>query len=172
SHTANGIYGAMFVAAAIAAAFATRDVEAAIRIALSEIPARSRTAEMVRDVLAWRKAEPTWEGAWERLRAKWGSLHRVHTINNLGLVLLALLYGEGDFTRTICLAVQGGWDTDCNGATAGSIFGAMHGTAAIPDRWIAPFADRVETGLFGFGEQRLSDLAARTAALARRPPAA
>nr|PZN37063.1 MAG: hypothetical protein DIU70_13355 [Bacillota bacterium] len=48
----------------------------------------------------------------------------------------------GDLTRTICLAVQGGWDTHCKGATAGSIFGAMHGTAAIPDRWIAPFADR------------------------------
>jgi ADP-ribosylglycohydrolase len=168
SHTANGIYGAMFVAAAIAAAFATRDLESVIRTALSEIPAQCRTAEMIRDVLAWREVEPSWEGAWERLNGKWGALSRVHTINNLGLVLLGLLYGEGDFTRTICLAVEGGWDTDCNGATAGSIFGAMHGTAAIPPRWTAPLADRVETWVVGFGEPRLSELAARTMAVVRR----
>lgn len=168
SHTANGIYGAMYVAAAIAAAFATRDMESVLRTALTEIPARSRTAEMVQDVLAWRRQEPTWEGAWERLNARWGRLSRVHTINNLGLVLLALLYGDGDYGRTICLAVQGGWDTDCNGATAGSIFGAMHGMAAIPPAWSEPLNDRVETWVVGFGEPRLSDLAKRTLALVER----
>ena len=51
---------------------------------------------------------------------RYGHYSFVHTVNNAALVTAALLWGEGDFTRTIGLAVQGGWDTDCTGATAGS----------------------------------------------------
>ena len=92
----------------------------------------------------------------------------MHTINNAAVVAAALLWGEGDFTRTIGLAVQGGWDTDCNGATAGSVFGAMHGAEAIPRRWTEPLGDRVRSALFGFDGARISELARRTAAQAAR----
>ena len=73
-----------------------------------------------------------------------------------------LLYGEGDFGRTICLAVQGGLDTDCNGATAGSIAGVMLGAAALPAKWIGPLHNRVLSMVAGFTDSRLSDLADRT----------
>lgn len=79
----------------------------------------------------------------------------------------ALLWGEGDFTRTIGLAVQGGWDTDCNGATAGSAFGAMHGASALPSHWTTPLQDRIASALPGFDGARISELAARTLSVAR-----
>jgi ADP-ribosylglycohydrolase len=74
---------------------------------------------------------------------------------------------RGDFTRTLGLAVQGGWDTDCNGATAGSAFGAMHGTAALPETWTALLGDSIRTALSGFDGIRISALAERTLRRAR-----
>ncbi|MFO7591305.1 MAG: ADP-ribosylglycohydrolase family protein [Acidimicrobiia bacterium] len=63
--------------------------------------------------------------------------------------------------------VASGWDTDSNGATAGSIIGVMLGTAAIPTHWTDPLGDAVDTALVGRGRQQLSELAAATAAVAR-----
>lgn len=166
SHVKNGVYGEMLVAAMLSAAFVLDDVVEVINVGLSEIPEQSRLAETVRDVLAWRQEISDWEEARDRLEEKYGHYSRVHTLNNAGVVLQALLYAEGDFTRSICLAVMGGWDTDCNGATAGSIMGAMLGGAALPESWVDPLNDTIHTGLAGFGETRISDLAERTAVLA------
>jgi ADP-ribosylglycohydrolase len=63
--------------------------------------------------------------------------------------------------------VQGGSDTDCNGATAGSAFGAMHGPAALPTRWTTPLEDRIASALSGFDGARIFELAARSLAVAR-----
>jgi ADP-ribosylglycohydrolase len=63
---------------------------------------------------------------------------------------------------------MGGLDTDCNGATAGSVFGALLGARALPQEWVAPLNDRLESILVGFADNRVSDLAARSAAMARR----
>jgi ADP-ribosylglycohydrolase len=82
------------------------------------------------------------------------------------VVAASLMWGDGDFSRTIGLAVEGGWDTDCNGATAGSVFGVMHGTAALPDHWVEPLHDLVRSSITGFDSSRISDLAARTTQLA------
>ena len=166
SHVTNGVYGAMLVAAMLSAAFVCDDVVEVIKVGLAEIPEGSRLAEAVRDVLAWREEVSDWEEARDRLEEKYSCYSRVHTVNNAGVVLQALLYGEGDFDRTICLAVMGGWDTDCNGATAGSITGAMLGDRALPASWVGPLNDTIHTGLAGFGEARISDLAERTFDLA------
>ena len=66
--------------------------------------------------------------------------------------------GGGDFTRTIGLAVQGGWDTDCTGATAGSIFGALHGADALPGHWVDPLNDLVRSAIMGYDRSTVSDL--------------
>jgi hypothetical protein len=58
--------------------------------------------------------------------------------SNLGILVVGLLYGEGDFGETICVAVNCGEDTDCTGATAGAMFGIIHGIDAIPQKWIEP----------------------------------
>lgn len=168
SHVKNGIYGEMFVAAMLAAAAVTDDVEEIIRWGQSEIPAESRLSESIDDVLAWSREVDDWEVCWERIRAKFGHYHPVHTINNAALVLLGLLYGREDFGRVIGIAVHGGWDTDCNGATAGSIAGLRMGAKRLPEEWIGPLNDRLESIVVGFADNRISDLAERTWRVARR----
>ncbi len=168
SHVKNGIYGEMWVAAMLAAALAGADLNAVLQAGLAEIPARSRLAEAVQATIALRSAHPTWQGAWEALMAAYGHYDRRHTINNAAIVLLGLLYGEMDLGRTICITVMSGLDTDCNGATAGSIVGAMLGAKGIPQRWIEPFHDRLLSFVVGYQENRLSDLAQRTLTMARQ----
>jgi len=167
SHVKNGIYGEMFISAMISAAFATSDIEEIIKIGLSEIPAESRLSEAVKDVIEWRKKFSDWKESWKRINEKYGSYHRVHTINNAALVLLGLLYGEGDFERSITISVMGGWDTDCNGATVGSILGVILGADRMPKKWIAPLNDRIESFVIGYNNSRISDLAEHTFNLAK-----
>jgi len=167
SHTKNGIYGEMFFAALIAACLAMDDLTAAIEVALSEIPANCRLAEAVRDMLVWCGAGP-WEATWEQVMAKYGHYHPVHTINNACLVLLGLLHAGGDFTQAISLAVMGGLDTDCNGATAGSVLGALLGAQALPGKWTAPLGDTLHSAIDGFNVNRISDLAQRSVEMAEK----
>ena len=165
SHTANGVYGAVWAAALIAAAFTAPDMAAALETALTLVPPRSRLAEALRGVSSLHASGRDWEAARDVLEERHGALSPVHAINNAAVVAAALLWGEGDFTRTIGLAVQGGWDTDCNGATAGSAFGAMHGAGALPAHWTDPLDDRVRSAVLGFDGARISALAERTVAV-------
>jgi ADP-ribosylglycohydrolase len=162
SHVKNGIYGEMFVAAMVSAALVTGDVHEIIELGVSEIPAESRLAEAARDVVSWSGDCGDWRDAWDLVMEKYGGYHWVHTINNAAFVLLGLLYGGGELWRTVSISVLAGFDTDCNGATAGSIVGAVLGARALPERWVAPLDDRVRSALSGFAESSISDLARRT----------
>jgi ADP-ribosylglycohydrolase len=73
-----------------------------------------------------------------------------------------LLYGKGDFTKSICLAVQACFDTDCNGATVGSIVGIMKGAESINEEWTSPFNGELETSVFGMSKVKVKDLVATT----------
>jgi ADP-ribosylglycohydrolase len=161
SHVKNGIYGEMMASAMIAAAFCLRDPEKIVQAGLSVIPAKSRLSEAVRNLLEWSRAADSWQDCWSIVKQNYGHYSPVHTINNALNVILALIYGELDFTRTIGIAVMGGWDTDCNGATAGSIVGAAIGASRIPEVWKEPLHDKVESHVRGYQECRLSDLASR-----------
>jgi ADP-ribosylglycohydrolase len=163
SHIKNGIYGEMFCAAAISAALATDDVNEIIQAALNEIPANSRLAETVDDCLKWRKSCKTWESAFAKmLKTYYGKYNWVHTNNNLAIVLIGLLYGWPDYEKTICISVMQGMDTDCNGATAGSIIGAALGAKALPQKWMKPLNGKLETTVIGFPMPEIKDLAERT----------
>ena len=172
SHVKNGIYGEMWAAATIAAAFSLDDPLDAVRAGMDQIPANSRLHAALTDTLAWSEEYPDWQDAWERVDEAYGHYNFVHTINNACFVVLGLAYGRGDFAATVGIAVECGEDTDCNGATAGSILGAVKGAEVVPAVWTESFHDRVETIVSGLGTLSLSDLIARTAALSRGPFAA
>lgn len=163
SHVKNGVYGEMLVAAMLALAYAIDSPRKLVEEALKVIPESSRLAEAVRYVLSIYAKGLEWEEAVEEVLRRYGSYHPVHTINNAAVVVAALLWGEGDFARTVVYAVTAGLDTDCNGATAGSVVGLMRGASNLPREWVEPLNDRLATALSGLGEIRISELAKRTA---------
>ncbi|MFF8954017.1 ADP-ribosylglycohydrolase family protein [Streptomyces sp. NPDC014940] len=167
SHTGNGVYGAMWAAALIASAFIARDVREALQSALAVIPASSRLARTVRRVMSLHEARLSWEETLDTVSGETAGLGWIHTVPNAAVLTAGLLYGGGDFTRTVALTVRGGLDTDSNGATAGSVAGVMTGAAAIPARWTEPLRDTVRSAVFGFDGVRISALAERTVRLAR-----
>ncbi len=162
SHVKNGIYGEMWVAAMLAAAIVETDVRRVIEIGLSEIPAKSRLAEAIHDVLAWHQAKMSYKGAVKQIHERWDEnkgYDWCHTISNAQIVALALLYGEGDFEKAITRAVYPCFDTDCNGATVGSIVGMMLGAASLPSKWISLMNDTIHTGISGYHVSKISQLA-------------
>jgi hypothetical protein len=166
SHSANGIYAALWVAAVLAASFVVPDVRAAVEAGLGQVPTRSRLADALREVLAMHAEALAWTAALERVRERWSAYHWMHAVSNAAVVSAALLWGEGSFERTVELAVQGGWDTDCNGATVGSVLGAMQGTAGLPTRLVDRLGDRIRGTVLGSGGVPAASLAERTCALA------
>ena len=103
----------------------------------------------------------------DRIHAEYGHLHWVHVLNNAALVAYALTASRAVFEAAITTGVAGGWDTDSNGATLGSIGGALAGTAGLPTAWIAPLKNRLSSTVPGFDNIGFDELARRTAALAR-----
>ncbi|MET7847049.1 ADP-ribosylglycohydrolase family protein [Streptomyces avermitilis] len=170
SHTGNGVYGAMWAAALISAAFTAPGVRDALDTALTVIPASSRLARIVRRVASLHETRLSWEDTLSTVAEETAGLGWIHTVPNAAVLTAGLLYGDGDFTRTITLTVRGGLDTDSNGATAGSVAGVLGGAAAIPSQWKDPLEDTVRSAVFGFDGVRISELAARTLALAQTEP--
>lgn len=165
SHIKNGIYGEMFAAAMMAAAPFESDPRRLVELGLTEIPAQCRLAEAVTDVLEWRDAGHTYEEAVERVHERWDEADQfdwVHTISNAEVLTLALLWGEGAFGESLCLAIQAGFDTDSHAATLGSILGLVHGAENLPEAWTDPLNDTVETSLVSYQRQKISDLARET----------
>jgi ADP-ribosylglycohydrolase len=167
SHGRNGIYGAMFVAAASAAAVAGASVDTVLETGLAVVPERSRYAGAVRRGIELGCGELDDESAIDALHEEYGRLHWVHVLNNAALLGFALARGAGDFERTITLAVSGGWDTDSVGATAGALTGAMTGAKHLPRKWIGPLDDRLATSVPGFDGARFTALAIRTVEVSR-----
>ncbi|GGR98263.1 hypothetical protein GCM10010252_41240 [Streptomyces aureoverticillatus] len=166
SHTGNGVYAAMWAAALIAAAFTAGSPRDALEAGLGVIPASCRVARTVRRVASLYEASLSWEETLDTVAGETAGLGWVHAVPNVAVLTAGLLYGGGDFTRTIALTVRGGLDTDSNGATAGSVAGVLCGAAAIPAQWREPLKDRVRSAVFGYDGARISELAARTARLA------
>ncbi|MCX4544149.1 ADP-ribosylglycohydrolase family protein [Streptomyces sp. NBC_01565] len=171
THTGNGVYAALFTAAAIAEAAGGRaDVHAALAAGLAVVPPRSRLAEAVgfgiRSARAAREAD--FDRVVDRLHERYGHYHWVHAIPNTALIAAALTHADGDFTRSVCRAVSGGWDTDSNGATAGSL-AALVDPDGVPHRWSAPLKNRLATTVPGFDGIGFDTLAHLTAQEAARP---
>lgn len=170
SHVKNGIYGEMWVAAMLASAPFVADARAVITAGLSEIPAESRLAEGVHDVMTWYDEGIDYEQAIQRIHQKWDetwSHHWCHTISNAQIVTMGLLWGENDFEKSICRAVQACFDTDCNGATVGSIFGMLHGRQSLPEKWVGPLNDGLETGIAGYHFVKISEMAQKSIELGK-----
>ena len=167
SHTRNGLYGAMFVAAMAATAVTTRDVEQVLDAGTAVVPESSRMRRAIQfgRELARDHRDPT--SAYAALEAEFHGMHWVHSLNNTALVAYSLAAGRGDFDRSICLTVMGGWDTDSNGATVGAVVGALSGIGAIAPRWSDPLRGRLATSIPGADGASFDEVATRTLVVAQ-----
>ncbi|MFD6290642.1 ADP-ribosylglycohydrolase family protein, partial [Streptomyces sp. NPDC060205] len=171
THTANGVYAAMFTAAVIAeAATGTSDIHTCLRTGLTVVPPQSRLADAVRQAIRLAGRHEDFDRIVDELHATHSAYHWVHAVPNTALIAAALTHADGDFTASVCRAVSGGWDTDSNGATAGSIAGLLAGSPeALPSRWTTPLKNRLATSIGDFDGTGFDTLAELTARLTARP---
>ncbi|MGN9914021.1 ADP-ribosylglycohydrolase family protein [Phytohabitans sp. LJ34] len=163
SHVGDGVSGAMWVAALTAAAVVASTVDEVLDAGESVLSGGPFAAA----VTEARALAGDWESVVDAIEKRHGHLHWVHARNNAALVAAALAHSGGDFDRGICAVVSGGWDTDSNGATVGSILGALSGASAIRPEWTAPLKGRLRSSVGGFDGVTFEELAARTAEVTR-----
>jgi len=152
----------MFFAAVIASAFVENDIEKLIQIGLSKIPSNCRLSHDIKKAVEIAKNAKSELELVEKIYEEFKHYNAVHTNNNAALCVASLVYGNGDFEKSITTAVLGGWDTDCNGATVGSIVGAMIGANSIPLNWKTPLNDTLYSEISGFHPINISECARRS----------
>ncbi len=160
SHRGAGVGGARFVAAVGAARPVTDSMADAIDVGAAQV-------EDYEDVVAaveLARSLTTSDDPTDELRAAFPRMSPVHTLNNLSVVVWALLRHQDDFSAAIGETVTAGWDTDCNAATVGALWAL--GGEDVPSHWTDPWQSRIETSLAGVRELALGDLVERTVKVA------
>jgi ADP-ribosylglycohydrolase len=154
SHDGEAVYGAQVVAAMEAAAFTESSIDALLDTAVRFIPADSVIARLIADIREWHAADGDWRNGFARVQGSYGYDRyggNCHMVPNHAIIILALLYGAGDFAHSLMIANTCGWDTDCNSGNVGCVLGIRGGLEAIDaskadgngaGKWRGPVADR------------------------------
>jgi len=168
-----GMYGEMFWAAVESAAFVEQDPLTLVSIGLSMIPLASHVARSIREaVWCWQHGK-TWGEARERIASRFGHIQPCNAVPNHGFIIIGWLYGK-TFGEKLCKAVNCGYDTDCTGATLGSLLGILGGTDAIPQEWVRPVGRAIALHPFTRvpnPPRTVDELARRVACLAEKAAA-
>lgn len=164
THRRTGIYGSMFIAAAIATAFVADKPLDIFETALKFVPRRSRFHEIVSDCFRIVAGESDWLEAYERIHAKYRQYGHCLLYQECGLLINSAWFATsiGD---AFCKQVSQGCDTDCFGEIIGSIMGAYFGPGHLEERWLTPFNDDLHTSLADFHERSLRAVGKRMARL-------
>ena len=164
----DGWYGGVFVAGMYTQAFVSDDMGFIVREALKAIPEESRFYKTIDDVIRWHEMYPDdWKQTWFELQKKWtaekgcpNGVFRAFNIDasiNAAYIALGLLYGDGDYGKTVDISTRAGYDSDCNPSNAAGILGTMLGYSNIPDYWKQGL-DRVEHRNFVYTDMSLLDV--------------
>lgn len=162
----DGWYGGVFIGAMYSLAFVSDDVNSVVEGALKTIPAESKFYQCIADVIRWHKMYPNdWQMTWFEVQRKWSEdiscpdgvfkPFNIDALLNSAYVVIGLLYGEGDFSKTIDISTRCGQDSDCNPASAAGILGVIKGYDAIPEYWKSNLAE-VENRNFVYTEISLN----------------
>ena len=171
THDGNGVYGGIFIAVCVSLAFIEDDIEQVINMALEYIPSDCEYTRVVKAVQAYHAGHPDdWRACFRYVRENFGYDRypgNCHIIPNAAVVILALLYGKGEFSRTICISTMCGWDTDCNDGNVASILGIHCGLGGIDQaRWREPVNDLL-IGSGVIGSMNIMDIPATACHIAR-----
>ncbi len=155
SHDGEGVIGARFFCAAISHAFVCSCIEEIINVGLSQIPEESLYNKVAQAVINFYKENPyDFRSCFKMLERDWGYdkyKGNCHIIPNAGVCILSMLYGKGDFNRTVEIATMCGWDTDCNAGNVGTVLGVMNSALDIKDTYLKPINDSIVlSGISGY----------------------
>lgn len=142
----DGWYGGVYMSAMYTLAFTSNDIQYVVNEALKTIPPQSRFHKVITDVIQWHKQYPNdWKETWFEIEKKWTEdigcpdgvfvPFNIDATVNSAYVVMGLLYGNGDFTKTLEISTRAGQDSDCNPSSAGGILGALLGYDKIPAYW-------------------------------------
>jgi len=142
----NGVYGGLFIASCIAHALEVQNIRRIIEKGLTYIPAGCEYTRAVRAVTAYYDKNPgNWRDCYQFISDNFGYDKypgACHIIPNISVMILALLYGEGNFGNTLLICAMCGWDTDCNVGNLGTIMGVVCGLGGIDAlKWRKPIND-------------------------------
>ena len=157
THDVDGLNGAAFVASCISAAFCERDIRRVMETGLSFVEAGSTYEQAVRAVMDYydshEKDGEAWRDGVDFIKEHYGYDRYpgvCHIIPNAAVMALAMLYGAGDFDRTLEICNLCGWDTDCNVGNVACILGTALGLSAIGEKWRRPVNDLlISSGVLG-----------------------
>lgn len=163
----DGWYGGVYVGAMYALAFVSDDVEFIVTEALKTIPRQSTFYQCMNDVINCYKQYPDdWKRNWFECERKWSqdiacpegvfSPFNIDAVINSAYIIIGLLYGEGDFYKTIDISTRCGQDSDCNPASSGGILGTMLGYSNIPEKWMKNLRE-IEDKKFAHTTMSLND---------------
>jgi len=163
------VEAAAFYATMFSSAFFESDISAIVEMALTKIPENSLTWEVVSDVIEWHTDYPDWKTTRQRIWEKYGTYGWVSSPLNLASVVMAVLYGNGDFDLSLMIAVAAGWDNDCNAATTGGLLGTIVGESGIHGRWKQPLMNLYRnTNRDNLPSDTISNIASRTQVMAEK----
>ncbi len=165
-HADEGVYAEIFCAAVESAAFVESDTRKLINIGLSYIPEDCAIALAVNTAVECYDGGKDWKAARKKiLQTVPGSFGMFFGYedrepepdvpvgelgydapSNIGIMIIGWLYGEGDFSKSLCIAANCGEDADCTAATLGAIFGIIMGAKNIPEKWLSPLGDNIKIG--------------------------
>lgn len=148
----DGWYGGVYVGAMYSIAFFSDDIHFVVTEALKTIPKESRFYKVIDDVIKWHKMYPDdWKKTWYNIQHKHSdeigcpqgvmALWNIEAPFNAAYIVLGLLYGDGNMTRTLEISTRAGQDSDCNPSNAAGILGTMMGYSNIPEYWMQGLED-------------------------------
>ena len=172
----DGLYGGMFFCGMYAAAFFETDARKVVERGLRSIPAESAYARIIRDVLAWSAEHPDdWTKTWRLIEEKWdkddpcpdGALDpfNIDAKLNGAYVALGLLYGKGDFAKTLEVSTRPGRTPTATRRARPASSGVMLGYEKIPEVWKAGIPAIADTK-FAFTQYSFNEIVASTMARA------
>lgn len=148
----DGWYGGVFVGTMYSLAFVSSNIAYIVDTALRAIPRQSTFYQCISDVIRWHKEHPdNWRTTWQLVQDKWADEitcpdgvmqpFNIDAKLNSAYVVMGLLYGEGDFGKSLEISTRCGQDSDCNPSTVGGILGVISGYDGIPELWMKPLRE-------------------------------
>ena len=160
THNRTGIYGTMFIAAAISCAQVMKDKEEIIRTALKYVPQESRFFIRSKICLDEILRASDWEDGYKKINNILNEYGHCRIYQEVGMMINSFLFANNIY-EGICIQVSQGADTDSFGASVGSLLGSYYGPDGLDSKWLEIFNDDIHTGMAWFFERSVSKLAKR-----------